>query len=58
MPAGEGRPAPSAVAYDIAQPIEKPPMTVRSHGMPRASSQPSRNAVSCAYVAWKVAGSG
>ncbi len=58
IPAGEGRPGPRLTAYDMTQPIEKPPTIVRSHGIPRSSSQPSRKPVSRAYVAWNVAGSG
>ena len=45
--AGDGRRAPSAAAYDITAPIEKPPITVRSQPIPRSTrswsnDQPSR----------------
>ena len=44
-PAGDGRPAASANAYDITDPSEKPPITVRSHGMPVSSAKASSHAV-------------
>ena len=42
----------------MTQPIENPPMIVRSQPMERSASQPSRKAVRRAYVAWNVVGSG
>ena len=42
----------------MTEPIEKPPKTVRSGGMPVRSASSSWNAASCAYEERNVSGSG
>ena len=58
MPAGRGRPGPSASAHAITAPCEKPPITVRSMPTPVRSPSPSSQVPSRSYVDLKVSGSG
>ena len=58
IPAGRGRPGPSASAQAITAPWEKPPSTVRSIGTPVRSARPSSQEPSRSNVARKRLGVG